>query len=616
MYRCSSTGFPPLERDFGRDRTAAPPRGSIAPALRVCPVTPQYAHGRIFRLLTISAIHTRSWHPVMTRGARIVLNGGHEPMPLMTGAQALTGQLRSEGVDTVFALPGVQIMSAFDAFYEHRNAIRLIHTRHEQATTYMADGYAKVTGKVGVAMVVPGPGALNAAAGLGTAFASSSPVLLISGQIASTSLGLRRGELHEIEEQLDVFKPITKWNHRVTRVDEIPEAVHEAFRQLSTGRPRPVELEIPPDTLAETADTSIIDAESHGRSAADPSQIEQAARLLAKAERPAILAGGGTVAAAASGELVALAELLQAPVITNQQSKGVIPDEHPLYLGVNYILTPVEELLHETDVLLCVGTRLLIRDVDKKAMPKIIHVDIDATEIGKNFTTEIGIVADAREALLGLLQELRSTASRESRAQEIADLRAKFRNGIRELAPDQTKIIDVLRSELADDAIIVSGVTNIGYWSIIMMPVNQPRSFITSSYFGTLGYAFPTALGAKVANPGRQVVAICGDGGFLYCPQELSTAARYGINVVAIVFNNNAYGASRWDQMHRFEERFIGTDLHNPDFMKLAEAYGVVGIRSRPEELGASLREALSVNAPVLLEVEVPIMMPPFQVIQ
>ena len=537
-------------------------------------------------------------------------------MPKMTGAEALTRQLRSEGVDTVFALPGVQIMNAFDAFYEHRNAMRLVHTRHEQATTYMADGYAKTSGKVGVAMVVPGPGALNAAAGLGTAYASSSPVLLISGQIASASLGRRRGELHEIEEQLDVFKPITKWNHRVTRVEEIPEAIHEAFRQLNTGRPRPVELEIPPDTLAESASTSIIAAEVHSSPAIDPSQIEKAAQLLAKAERPAIIAGGGTVTAGASRELVALAELLQSPVVTNQQSKGIIPDEHPLHLGVNYIITPVEALLQKTDVLLCVGTRLYFRDVDTNEMPKIIHIDIDKQEIGKNFTTEIGIVADAREALQRLLHELDSITDRTSRAQEVAELRAAFRSSIREIVPDQSAIIDVLRAELDDDAIVISGVTNLGYWSIIMMPVNQPRSFVTSSYFGTLGYAFPTALGAKVANPGRQVVALCGDGGFLYSPQELSTAARYGINVVAMVFNNNAYGASRWDQIHRFDEHFIGTDLHNPDFMKLAEAYGVVGIRTRPDELGASLREALATEAPVLLEVEVPIMMPPFQVVR
>lgn len=537
-------------------------------------------------------------------------------MSSMTGAEALALQLRSEGVDTVFALPGVQIMSAFDALYAHRDAIRLIHTRHEQATTYMADGFAKASGRPGVAMVVPGPGALNAAAGLGTAYASSSPVLLISGQIPSTSLGRRRGELHEIEEQLDVFEPITKWNHRVTRVEAIPEAVHEAFRHLTTGRPRPVELEIPPDTLAESAPAEIIPPERPARPSAEPARIEQAARLLAGAERVAILAGGGTVAAGASEELVALAERLQAPVVTNQQAKGVIPDAHPLHLGVNYIITPLEALLADTDVLLCVGTRLLIRDVEPSSMPTIIHIDIDESEIGKNFTTELGIVADARKALGQLLRALGEDTGRPDRGNAVADLRTKFRNEVRELAPEQTSIIDVLRAELDDDAIVVSGVTNIGYWSIITMPVDRPRSFITSSYFGTLGYAFPTALGAKIAHPDRQVVALSGDGGFLYSPQELSTAVRFGINVVAVVFNNDAYGASRWDQTHRFEGRFIGTELHNPDFMKLAEAYGVIGMRCRRDELGTTLAEALSANAPVLLEVDVPIMMPPFQVVR
>ncbi len=207
-------------------------------------------------------------------------------MPDMTGAQALTRQLHSEGVDTVFALPGVQIMAAFDALYDQQNAIRLVRTRHEQSTTYMADGYAKVTGKVGVAMVVPGPGALNAAAGLGTAYASSSPVLLISGQIPSASLGKRQGQLHEIEDQLDVFKPITKWNHRVTRVEEIPEAVHEAFRQLTTGRPRPVELEIPPDILAATGQVDLMAPQAYPRLQGRTSDIQQAAQLLAGAKRP------------------------------------------------------------------------------------------------------------------------------------------------------------------------------------------------------------------------------------------------------------------------------------------------------------------------------------------
>ena len=243
-------------------------------------------------------------------------------MPNMTGAQALVRQLQSEGIDAVFALPGVQIMAAFDALYEARDDIRLYQTRHEQATTYMADGYARATGKVGVAMVVPGPGALNASAGLATAYATSSPVLLISGQIPSDTLGKEQGHLHEVEDQLDVFKPITKWNHRVTKVEEIPEAVHEAMRQLKTGRPRPVELEVPPDTLAATAQADLIEPEEYPKTRAAEADIQRAARLLAEAKSPAIIAGGGTMIAEASQELLELAE--HHPLIGEVRGKGLM----------------------------------------------------------------------------------------------------------------------------------------------------------------------------------------------------------------------------------------------------------------------------------------------------
>ena len=539
-------------------------------------------------------------------------------MPQMSGAQALAQQLRSEGVDTVFTLPGVQIMAAFDALHEVQDDIRLIHTRHEQATTYMADGYAKVTGKVGVAMVVPGPGALNATAGLGTAFASSSPVLLISGQIASGALGKRQGQLHEVEDQLDVFKPITKWNHRVTQVGEIPEAVHEAFRQLSTGRPRPVELEVPPDTLAAIGDADIIEREMYPPAMADAASIDRAAEILARAKRPAIIAGGGTIISGASDELREVAEFLQAAVMTTQQGKGVVPDDHELLVGVNYAMVePVKDVLPECDALLAVGTRLLFRVFAPENVPPIVHIDADAAEIGKNLPTEVGIVGDAKQALQQLLERLKATgAPRESRSQEVAAYRKAAADDLNEMASDQLTMIQDIRGALDDDDILVSGMTNIGYWSHVAFPVNVPRTYVTSSYFGTLGYAYPTALGAKVGKPDKRVVALCGDGGFMYNIQELSTAARYGINAVAVVFNNHAYGASMWDQTHQYGGRFIGTDLNNPDFLKVAEAFGVRGMKAEPEGIGDALRQAFAADAPVLLEVELPNMMPPFQIVR
>ena len=539
-------------------------------------------------------------------------------MPQMSGAQALAQQLRSEGVDTVFTLPGVQIMAAFDALHELQNDIQLIHTRHEQATTYMADGYAKVTGKVGVAMVVPGPGALNATAGLGTAFASSSPVLLISGQIASGALGKRQGQLHEVEDQLDVFKPITKWNHRVTEVREIPEAVHEAFRQLNTGRPRPVELEVPPDTLAAIGEADIIEPEVYPPALADSADIERAAEILARAKKPAIIAGGGTIISGASEELRELAEFLQAAVMTTQQGKGIIPADHELLVGVNYaMIEPVKNVLPDCDALLAVGTRLLFRVFEPESVPDIVHIDVDASEIGKNLPTEVGIVGDAKQALRQLLTRLRAiSGQKESRQQEIEGYRKAANDELMELAPDQMRIIQDIRGALDDEDIVVGGMTNVGYWSHVALPVSVPRTYVTSSYFGTLGYAYPTALGAQVGQPDRRVVALCGDGGFMYNIQELSTAARYGINAVAVVFNNHAYGASMWDQTHQYGGRFIGTDLNNPDFLKVAEAFGVHGMKAEPDGIGDALRQAFQADAPVLLEVEVPNMMPPFQIVR
>ena len=539
-------------------------------------------------------------------------------MPTMSGAQALVRQMRSEGVDTVFAVPGVQVMAAFDALYEVRDDVRLVHTRHEQATTYMADGYAKATGKVGVALVVPGPGALNASAGLATAYAGSSPVLLISGQIPSESLGKRQGQLHEVEDQLDVFKPITKWNHRVTGVEEIPEAVHEAMRQLQTGRPRPVELEVPPDILAATADVDLVEPEAYPRASGNPSEVRRAAELLAGAERPAIIAGGGTVIADASAELRELADLIQAPVMTTQQAKGVIPEDHHAAVGVNYAgLGPAYNVVPESDVVLAVGTRFLIARLELGASQKVIQIDADPDEVGKNYPAEVGIVADAKEGLAELLRELRKSGARApSRREEMEGYKRAFADEIRDLAPKQVGIVESIRDRLDDDAIVVSGITNIGYWSHVAYEVRRPRTYLTSSYAISLGFAYSTALGAKVARPDRQVVAICGDGGFMYSPQELSTAVRYGLNVVALVFNNNAYGASEWDQTHRYGGRYIGTDLRNPDFVKLAESFGAVGMRTDPDGLGESLEQALAADAPVLLEVEVPNMMPPFQIVR
>lgn len=540
-------------------------------------------------------------------------------MPQMTGAEALVKSLEAEGVDTVFALPGVQIMSIFDALHASR-AVRLIATRHEQAAAYMADGYARVAGKPGVALVVPGPGALNATAAIGDAYATSSPVLLISGQIASASLGRSEGQLHEIEEQLDVFRPITKWNTRVASISEIPAAVHEAFRQMTTGRPRPVELEVPPDILAATGEVEIIEAERYPVQQAGAAELARAADVLFAAERPAISIGGGTLRAGAGAPLVEVAELLQAPVVSTQQAKGVMSPDHPLWVGAHYAGVGVsEDLLRDSDAILVVGSRFLLPGFAVSEGQTLIKIDIDPRELDKDHGTAIKIQADAAAALGALASELRNRGAGEppaGRGERAARYRARYRDMLADLAPEQMKWVQAIRDATDPDAVFIQGVTNIGYWSNLGFDAAPEGDFITSGYFGNLGFGFPTALGAKVAAGDRQTVVVCGDGGFMYSPQELATAKQYGINLVVIVCDNGAFGASRWDQQHRYGDREIGTEFLNPDWDTLAAAFGVRSMPvDSPDELKSALGEALAAHEPVLIHAHMPVMMPPFQIV-
>ncbi|MDP7510061.1 MAG: thiamine pyrophosphate-binding protein [Dehalococcoidia bacterium] len=540
-------------------------------------------------------------------------------MPMMSGAQALIRSLAREGVGVVFALPGVQIMDAFDALYDEP-AIRLVLVRHEQSVTYMADGYARTTGRPGVGLVVPGPGALNATAGLGTAYATSSPVLLICGQIESYNLGENRGALHEIGEQMEVFRQITKWCARTSRVEEIPGLVHTAMQHLSTGRPRPVEIEIPWDVLPATAEAELPEREVFAKQHPEPPDIKEAARLLAEARRPLIWAGGGSREAGLSAELLELAQALNAPVITTAQGKGAIPEDNPLSLGAYYYAHgPGHQVLPQADVILAVGSRMhFAPKLPWGIQPhqKLIQIDADPEEVGRNLPLAVGITADGRLALQALLNELGgATGSSQWTGGELTSIRQDSYQKIKEIAPLQVEIIETIRRELDDDAILISGTTEIGYWSHLAFPVLKPRSYITSGYFATLGYAFPTALGAKVGNPHRQVVATSGDGGFGYASSELATAVQEEINAVTLVFNNGALGASYSEQRDRLGGRAIGTRLHNPSFSQLAEVYGAQGVKlSGHQELGDALRSALRAQRPVVIEVPLPVLLPPFQI--
>ena len=539
-------------------------------------------------------------------------------MAQVTGGQAIVQALVAEGVSVVFGLPGVQVMEIFDAFYR-RSDIRLITVRHEQTAAYMADGYARVTGQPGVGLVVPGPGVQNASAGLGTAFSASSPVLLVAGQVESSLLGRDTGALHEIHDQLEIVRPVTKWCYRVRGVAEIPLVIHEAMRQMKTGRPRPTVVEVPPDVLAQTAIVSFLPAEHYPPSSPHPTQIQQAALLLARAKKPLIWAGGGAIIAEASTELLALAELLGAPVATTAEGKGIIPEDHPLALGTGYYGHGAPAwAAPRADLVVAIGTRLTsqMRGATRLRPPQqLIHIDIDATVIGKNYPADVAIVADAKETLKALIPAVQKhgICGQKWSSQECRDIQRAHQQWLEEKAPLQCQIIAQLQHALPADTILVSGITNVGYWSHVAYQVQQPRSDFSASYFATLGFAFPFALGAKVAAPDRPVVCLIGDGGFMYALPELATAVQYGINVITVVFVNNAFGASYTDQETRFQKRIIGTELYNPSFAQVADVFGARGINTDAEHLGEAVQEALRETQPTVIEVPIPTLLPPFQ---
>ncbi len=532
-------------------------------------------------------------------------------MPKMTGGQALARSLYREGVRVIFGLPGVQLYHALDGLAQEPG-IRFIATRHEQATAYMADGYARAGGGVGTAMVVPGPGLQNASAAIGTAYSASSPVFMVAGQIQRDLIGVDRGMLHEVNDQLDTIRPVTKWAERILDPAEIPAAVHEAFRQLKTGRPRPVEIEIPPETFEDEADIELFEPEEYPREAPSGEAVRDAARLIAQSKNPLLFAGGGVIASEASAELEALAEFLQAPVMMTSEGKGAISDRHYLALGgMGFRGDPYMQKMAEHDLVIAVGTRNAYPNIFSQ---KLLQIDVDSEEIGRNYDDTVGVLGDAKVALEALRKALESsTAPRESRRDELEAAKAARNDALPQIEP-QHGYTQAIRNAVPDDGIVISGMTQIGYYSRVNYPVYEPRTYLTSSYYGNLGYAYPVALGAKVACPDKAVVAISGDGGFMFASQEMSTAVKYGINAVAVVFNDSAYGNVLRDQVTRFEGRSIGAELHNPDFMKLADAYGVRGVRVEggADELESALAESLTIERPTLIEVPVGMMPNPF----
>ncbi|MBS0579205.1 MAG: hypothetical protein JSR36_08075 [Proteobacteria bacterium] len=531
-------------------------------------------------------------------------------MTQVSGAMALLRGLIAQGIDTVFGLPGGQLDHFFDAMYHEQDRVRFIGSRHEQGAAYMAFGYARSTGRPAVYAVVPGPGVLNTAAALCTAYACNAPVLCLTGQIPSGSIGRGFGELHELPDQLATMRTLTKWAARIETVADAPTLVARAFRELTEGRPRPVSLEMAMDIMGEEASVAEVAPGTARPAPPDPDDIVRAARLIAGARAPMIYVGGG--AAAAAKETVALAEMLQAPVVSFRSGRGIVSDEHPLGLT----LPAGHRLWPKVDLVIGIGSRMM-EPLQHWGLPpglKVVRIDIDPAEVSRHGAPDVGITADATLALRALIPALARVLDRRRQpALDVAGAKAMVAQEIQQVQP-QLSYLEAIRRVLPRDGIFCDEITQCGFASWYGFPVYAPRQHINCGYQGTLGYGYATALGVKVAHPDRPVVSIAGDGGFMFNVQEMATAAQYGIALKTIVFNSNSFGNVQRQQREWFGERLIGSDLRNPDFVKLAEAFGVAAHRARnPAELQRVLERSLGEPGPALIEVPVGDMASPWR---
>ena len=521
--------------------------------------------------------------------------------PQRTGADSVVEALLDHGISNLYCLPGIQNDALFNALFDRRDEINVIHTRHEQGAAYMALGSALATGKPAVYAVVPGPGFLNTTAALATAYSTGAKVLCLSGQIPSHAIGKGLGYLHELPDQLGILERLTKSSERIGDPDEITGGMARAFRALNSGRPRPVGVEIPLDVLFKQASaTAPQSLPMDIPDVLDEAAIERAAALLSRAAHPLIFVGGG--AQDASAELRILAERLGAPVVSYRMGRGILDERNPL----SQSLTGGHVFWRDCDVVLAVGTRLHLPLIQwgVDAALKIIKVDIDPAEMPKNGLPDIAIVGNAAAVLARMNEHIRRPVSDSvARIRRGALVKQETSARISGLEP-QLAFLRAIRDVLPDNGVLVDESTQVGYVSRIGYETRLPRTYLSSGYQGVLGWGFATALGAKHALADTSVISIAGDGGFMFNVQEMSTAVHHSIPLTTIVFNDGSFGNVKRMQQDLYGNRVIASDLTNPDFARLADCFGALGMRAEnPHDLRRALETALSAAGPSLIEV-------------
>jgi len=532
----------------------------------------------------------------------------------MKSADAIINALLEENVKVIFGIPGFPIIPLYDVF-SHNREIRHVLARHEQAASFMAYAYGMVTGKPGTCLVIDGPGATNISTGIADAHAGSIPLVALIGKIPGSHSA--KGAVHELDAAF--FKPITKEIFRITAPDKIASTIHEAYTTASTGRKGPVCVEIPMDLFTMEAPPEKVDGKTRGQADVNrtiASESKSASELLSRARKPLMLAGGGVLAAEASQELIELAEYLGMPVAVSHMGRGSIPDDHPLALGLLRNNPTLIDIVQDSDVVIAAGfkfSQILTFNWTLKIPRALIQIDINPRQLGRNYPVEVGIAGDAKTELRNIIGCLQQGSTKKGiedypRLNEISAWKELI---TMRTVPDSVpikplRVIQGLRNCLARDALVATDVGNAFFWMLFFLEMYHPRTLICSSSFSAMGCGLPFAIGAKLAEPGRQVVCVTGDGGFLMNNQELATAVENNLTLPIVILNDSGYGAIRHIQERACGGRYVASNWKSPDLVQIAKGFGADGtLITKPQDIEPSLRAALAANKPAILDIRV-----------
>ncbi|MBO20125.1 MAG: hypothetical protein CL732_06270 [Chloroflexi bacterium] len=539
-------------------------------------------------------------------------------MPKLTGGQTVIESLKAQGVDTVFGIISIHNLDLFDSLFASQDSMRFIGGRLELGCGFMADGYARATGKPGVLITSTGPGAADSVGALGESYFSGTPILEITTNVEQEFMGTGKNSTHETKDQLAMLESVTDWAVAVNQIESIPDNLMEVFDRFQTRRPRPAALEIPTNLLGEEADVEVLTAREPQVPQGDPNKVEQALQMLLKAKRPAIMVGEEVQMQGGVQEIIQLAEKLGAAVVTADGAKGAFPEDHPQSLG--QILgrriwgeNPVQEWLGTCDVVVALGAILPQRSTTgvQLSMPKdLIHVLLDGDSIGKNYDATVPIVANSQAVVqqwLGAIGD-QDVHKGSSFMDEIAATKGEIRKVLQETWGNELKVFETVREVTPRDTIFSLDPTVATSRASRCLDIYEPRTFMHPHGWAGLGFAFPAGIGAKAGKPDSPVVCVTGDGGFQYNFQELASCAQYGIHPVVLMFNDSAWGVLKRYQSDRFgEHRQYATELVNPDFVKLFESYGFEGTKvSNVADLGRALDNAIKSGKTHLVEVQTP----------